>query len=66
VQAHASGERDDLLRFRSVVVDRRHREDEPALSEPNPLDHHRIAPAWQYHHVTRIDVAGNDQVVHGS
>jgi len=48
----------------SVVVHWRHREDEPALAQADRLDQDRAAGARQNDHVTGIDVASKDQILH--
>jgi len=63
-QAGTGTQGDELLGLRPVVVHWRHREDEPALAQADRLDQDRAAGARQNDHVTGIDVASKDQILH--
>ena len=63
-QAGTGAQGDELLGLRPVVIDWCHREDEPALAQADRLDQDRAAGAGQNDHVTGIDVASKDQILH--
>jgi hypothetical protein len=63
-QAGAGGQRDELFGLRPVVVDWRHREDEPALAEADRLDQDGTAGPGQDDHITGVDIASKDHIFH--
>ena len=58
------GQGDELFDLRPVVIDWRHREDEPALAEADRLDHDGTAGPGQDDHVTGVDIASKDHILH--
>ena len=64
--AHAGprAQGDELLGLRPVIADWCHREDEPALAQADRLDQDRAAGPGQDDHVTGVDVASKDQILH--
>ena len=63
-QASAGGQRDELFGLGPVVVDWRHREDEPALAEADRLDQDGTAGPGQDDHITGVDIASKDHIFH--
>jgi hypothetical protein len=63
-QTGAGGQGDELLGLGPVVVDGRHREDEPALSEADRLDQDGTAGPGQDDHVAGVDIASKDHILH--
>lgn len=63
-QASPGGQRNEPFSLRLVVADGRHREDEPALAEADRLDQDRAAGPGQDDHITGIDVASKDHILH--
>ena len=64
-QASPGGQGDELLGLRPVVVDWRHREDEPALAKADRLDQDGTTGPGQDDHVTSVDIASKDHILHG-
>ena len=64
-QARPGCQRDELFGLGPVVADGCHGEDEAALAEADRLDQDRAACTGQDDHVTGIDVAREDQILHG-
>jgi hypothetical protein len=65
-QARRRRQRDELFGLGPVIIDWCHREDEPALAEADRLDQDRAAGPGQDDHITRIDVASEDHILHRS
>ena len=63
-QAGPGGQGDELFGLRPVVVDWRHREDEPALAKADRLDQDGTAGPRQDDHVTGVDIASKDHILH--
>jgi hypothetical protein len=63
-QAYSCRQRHEPLCFRFVIIDRRYRQDEPALSQADLLDQNRVPGIWQYYHVSSVDVTGQDYGFH--
>ena len=63
-QAGPGGQGDELLGLRAVIVDWCHRKDESALAKADHLDQDGAAGPGQDDHVTGVDVAGKDHILH--
>ena len=63
-QTGRGGECDEPFGLRPVVAYGRHRQDEPASAQADRLDQHRAARPGQDNHVTGIDIASKDHVLH--
>lgn len=63
-QTGRGGERDKPFGLRSVVAYWRHRQDEPAPAKADRLDQDRTAGSGQDDHITGIDIASKDHVLH--
>ena len=63
-QAGPGGQGDELFGLGPVVVDWRHREDEPALAKADHLDQDRTTGPGQDDHVTSVDITSKDHILH--
>jgi len=63
-QLRTGGQRDQALGLPPVVADRRDGENEPALTQPDGLDHDRSAGPRQLDHVTGVDICSKHQILH--
>ena len=63
-QTGRGGERDEPFGLRPVVVYWRHRQDDPAPAKADRLDQDRTAGPGQDDHITGIDIASKDHVLH--
>ena len=63
-QAGPGRQRDELFGLGPVVADGCDGEDEPALAEADRLDQDRAAGTGQDDHITGVDVAREDQILH--
>jgi len=63
-QAGPGAQGDELLGLRSIIADRCDREDESALAQADRLDQDRAVSPGQDDHVTGVDVARKDQILH--
>ena len=64
-QARLRRQRNDLLCSGRFVIYRGHREDESALPEADRFDQDCIIGIRQHDHITSIDIARQDDIVHG-
>ena len=63
-QTGPGGQGDELLGLRPVIVDWCHREDESALAKADHLDQDGAAGPGQDDHVTGVDIASKDHILH--
>jgi hypothetical protein len=63
-QTGRGGERDKPFGLRPVVAYWRHRQDEPAPAKADRLDQDRTAGPGQDDHITGIDIASKDHILH--
>ena len=63
-QASPGAQGDELLGLRPIIADRCDREDESALAQADRLDQDRAVSPGQDDHVTGVDVARKDQILH--
>jgi hypothetical protein len=64
VQACRGRECDKALSLDPVIADGRHGENKPTLPQADGLDQDRTAGTGQHDHITGIDVASKDQILH--